>query len=254
MDRLAFNAAIAINEARTARQMMANELSNVSTPGFKRSFEAAMVSIKAEGPGFESRLQPQSLNVDNINMRPGSMMSTGRDLDIALNEKAVLGVTSTDGQLAFTRRGDLSLTANGVLQIGTGQIVRGQNGGPITIPPGFKISINPDGSVFAVNPAQVGVAQPVLIDRLLMRDASNTPLERREDGLYKVSGQPAGTDIQGGSNFTSLSPRTLEGSNVNALEVMVKLMDQSRSFEQNVNVIKQSKDTDESGASMMRAS
>jgi flagellar basal-body rod protein FlgF len=51
-----------------------------------------------------------------------------------------------------------------------------------------------------------------------------------------------------------LSPRTLEGSNVNALEVMVKLMDQSRSFEQNVNVIKQSKDTDESGASMMRAS
>jgi flagellar basal-body rod protein FlgF len=171
-----------------------------------------------------------------------------------LNDKAVLGVTSTDGQLAFTRRGDLSLTANGVLQIGTGQIVRGQNGGPITIPPGFKISINPDGSVFAANPAQAGVIQPVLIDRLLMRDASNTPLERREDGLYKVSGQPAGTDIQGGSNFTSLSPRTLEGSNVNALEVMVKLMDQSRSFEQNVNVIKQSKDTDESGASMMRAS
>jgi flagellar basal-body rod protein FlgF len=208
MDRLAFNAAIAINEARTARQMMTNELSNVSTPGFKRSFEAAMVSVKAEGPGFESRLQPQSLNVDNINMRPGSMMSTGRDLDIALNDKAVLGVTSTDGQLAFTRRGDLSLTANGVLQIGTGQIVRGQNGGPITIPPGFKISINPDGSVFAANPAQAGVIQPVLIDRLLMRDASNTPLERREDGLYKVSGQPAGTDIQGGSNFTSLSPRT----------------------------------------------
>ena len=254
MDRLAFNAAIAINEARTARQMMTNELSNVSTPGFKRSFEAAMVSVKAEGSGFESRLQPQSLNVDNIIMRPGSLMSTGRDLDIALNDKAVLGVTSTDGQLAFTRRGDLSLTANGVLQIGTGQIVRGQNGGPITIPPGFKISINPDGSVFAANPAQAGVIQPVLIDRLLMRDASNTPLERREDGLYKVSGQPAGTDIQGGSNFTSLSPRTLEGSNVNALEVMVKLMDQSRSFEQNVNVIKQSKDTDESGASMMRAS
>jgi len=45
----------------------------------------------------------------------------------------------------------------------------------------------------------------------------------------------------------------LEGSNVNALEVMVKLIEQSRSFEQNVNVIKQSKDADESGASMMRA-
>ena len=49
MDRLAFNAAIAINEQRTARQMMTNELSNVSTPGFKRSFEAAMVSVKEIG-------------------------------------------------------------------------------------------------------------------------------------------------------------------------------------------------------------
>ena len=254
MDRLAFNAAIAINEARTSRQMMTNELSNVSTPGFKRSFEAAMISIKAEGPGFESRLQPQSLNVDNINMRPGSMMSTGRDLDIALNGKAVLGVTANDGQLAFTRRGDLSLTANGVLQIGTGQMVQGQNGGPITIPPGFNITINSDGSIYAKNPAQGGAAPAVLIDRLLMRDANNTPLERRQDGLYQVTGKPPGTDIQGNGIFTTLSARTLEGSNVNALEVMVKLMEQSRSFEQNVNVIKQSKDADESGASMMRAS
>lgn len=253
MDRLAFNAAIAINEQRTARQMMTNELANVSTPGFKRSFEAAMVSVKAQGPGFESRLQPQSLSIDNINMRPGSMMSTGRDLDIALNGKAVLGVTSNDGQLTFTRRGDLSLTANGVLQIGTGQIVRGENGGPITIPPGFKVTINPDGSVYASNPAQQGPNAGVLIDRLLMRDSTNTPLERRPDGLYQVTGKPPGTDIPVGNAINTLSPKTLEGSNVNALEVMVKLMEQSRSFEQNVNVIKQSKDADESGASMMRA-
>jgi len=41
---------------------------------------------------------------------------------------------------------------------------------------------------------------------------------------------------------------------VNAMEVMVKLMDQSRSFEMQVNVIKQSKDVDEAGGSMMRAS
>jgi flagellar basal-body rod protein FlgF len=181
------------------------------------------------------------------------MMSTGRDLDIALNGKAVLGVTSNDGQLTFTRRGDLSLTANGVLQIGTGQIVRGENGGPITIPPGFKVTINPDGSVYASNPAQQGPNAGVLIDRLLMRDSTNTPLERRPDGLYQVTGKPPGTDIPAGNAINTLSPKTLEGSNVNALEVMVKLMEQSRSFEQNVNVIKQSKDADESGASMMRA-
>ncbi len=82
MDRLAFNAAAAINEGRTARQMTTNELANVATPGFKRSFEAAMLTLKVQGAGFESRLQPQAFSTDNINMRPGVIIKTGRDLDI----------------------------------------------------------------------------------------------------------------------------------------------------------------------------
>ena len=254
MDRLAFNAVANINEQRVARQMTTNELANVSTPGFKRSFEAAMRPIQVEGPGFETRMQPQAQSTDNINLKPGSMMATGNDLDIALNGQAVMGVTSPDGTLAFTRRGDLKLTATGALENGAGHLVRGQGGGPITIPPGFKVNITNDGSVFAINPAQAGPAAPVLIDRILMRDASQTPLDRRTDGLFQVVGKPPGTDIAAvaGAPLPSLTAKTLEGSNVNPLEVMVKLMEQSRSFEQQVNVIKQSKDADEAGASMMK--
>ncbi len=253
MDRLAFNAAAAINEMRTSRQMTTNELANVSTPGFKRSFESAMMTLKVQGAGFESRLQPQAFSSDNINMKPGTVLKTGRDLDVAMDEQAVMGVSAPNGELAFTRRGDLRLNGNGVLETGVGAMVRGQNGGPITIPPGFLININKDGAVFATNPGQPGVAAPVLIDRIMLRDASQTPLERREDGLYRVVGKP-NEDIPITGKLTTLSPETLEGSNVNAMEVMVKLMDQSRSFEMQVNVIKQSKDVDESGGSMMRAS
>ncbi len=253
MDRLAFNAAAAISEMRTARQMTTNELANVSTPGFKRSFESAMMTLKVQGAGFESRLQPQAFSSDNINMKPGTVLKTGRDLDVAMDEQAVMGVSAPNGELAFTRRGDLRLNGNGVLETGVGAMVRGQNGGPITIPPGFLININKDGAVFATNPGQPGVAAPVLIDRIMLRDASQTPLERREDGLYRVVGKP-NEDIPITGKLTTLSPETLEGSNVNAMEVMVKLMDQSRSFEMQVNVIKQSKDVDESGGSMMRAS
>ncbi|MEO0029637.1 MAG: Flagellar basal-body rod protein FlgF [Pseudomonadota bacterium] len=253
MDRLAFNAAAAINEMRTSRQMTTNELANVATPGFKRSFESAMMTLKVQGAGFESRLQPQAYSSDNINMKPGTVLKTGRDLDVAMDEQAVMGVSAPNGELAFTRRGDLRLNGNGVLETGVGAMVRGQNGGPITIPPGFLININKDGAVFATNPGQPGVAAPVLIDRILLRDASQTALERREDGLYRVVGKP-NEDIPITGKLTTLSPETLEGSNVNAMEVMVKLMDQSRSFEMQVNVIKQSKDVDESGGSMMRAS
>ena len=77
MDRLAFNAVAAINEQRVARQVTANELANVSTPGFKRSYEVAMRAIKVEGPGLETRLQPQAVSTDVVSMRPGTMMVTG---------------------------------------------------------------------------------------------------------------------------------------------------------------------------------
>jgi flagellar basal-body rod protein FlgF len=254
MDRLAFNAAAAINEMRTARQMTTNELANVATPGFKRSFESAMLTMKVQGSGFESRLQPQAYASDNINMKPGVIVKTGRDLDVAMDAQTVMGVTAPNGELAFTRRGDLKLNGSGVLEMGTGALVRGQNGGPITIPPGFFVKISKDGSIFATNPSQAGVAAPVLIDKILLRDASQVSLERREDSLYKIVGKPANEDIPVTGNLATLTPETLEGSNVNAMEVMVKLMDQSRSFEMQVNVIKQNKDVDESGGSMMRAS
>ena len=254
MDRLAFNAAAAINEMRVGRQMTTNELANVATPGFKRSFESAMLTLKVQGAGFESRLQPQSYASDNINMKPGVIIKTGRDLDVAMDGQTVMGVTASNGELAFTRRGDLKLNGKGVLEMGTGALVRGQSGGPITIPPGFFVKISKDGSIYATNPTQVGVAAPVLIDKILLRDASQVSLERREDSLYKIVGKPNNEDIPLTGNLATLTPETLEGSNVNAMEVMVKLMDQSRSFEMQVNVIKQNKDVDESGGTMMRAS
>ena len=255
MDRLAFNASAAIAESRTAQHMVNNELANVSTPGFKRSFESAMVSVKAEGAGFSSRIQPKSLNVDTIIMTAGiALIATGNDLDIAMNDKAVLGVSGKDGTVAYTRRGDLRVSAKGILETGNGHAVLGQGGSPISIPPGFKAVINTDGAIYADNPTNVGVAKPVLIDRLMLRDAEGIKLSRRTDGLFGVEGKPNGAEIPSSKALLTVNPKCLEGSNVNALSVMVRLMDLSRSFEMNVNVIKQSKDSDESGATMMRNS
>jgi flagellar basal-body rod protein FlgF len=255
MDRLAFNASAAIAESRTAQHMVNNELANVSTPGFKRSFESAMVSVTAVGAGFSSRIQPKSLNVDTIIMTAGiALIATGNDLDIAMNDKAVLGVSGKDGTVAYTRRGDLRVSAKGILETGNGHAVLGQGGSPISIPPGFKAVINTDGAIYADNPSNVGVAKPVLIDRLMLRDAEGIKLSRRTDGLFGVEGKPNGAEIPSSKALLTVNPKCLEGSNVNALSVMVRLMDLSRSFEMNVNVIKQSKDSDESGATMMRNS
>lgn len=254
MDRLAFNAVAAINEQRVARQMSTNELANVSTVGFKRSYEASIRAIQVTGSGLATRFQPQSFTEDYISMKAGAVMATGNDLDVAMSGNTVMGVTATDGTLAFTRRGDLRVNANGALENGSGFLVRGQGGGAITIPPGLKITIKADGSIFGTDPAQGANTPSVPLGNLLMRDSTGTKLQRREDGLFKVSEGTPGQDIPPGPNLPNLTPGALEGSNVNALTVMVKLMDQSRSFEQQVNMIKQSKSCDESGATMLKPS
>jgi len=251
MDRLAFNASAAINEQRLARQVLAHEMANINTAGFKRSYEVSLRAFKAEGQGFDSRHQPQVISKDQIQLKAGPLIATGRDLDILMNDATVLGVTAPNGELAFTRRGDLRLNANGVLETGAGHVVRGEDG-PINVPPGFKINISSDGGVYAVDPAQPGVPQPVLITRLFLRDASQQPLARREDGLFRPDGLAAGADFATGGLPTSVTTKALEGSNVNPMEAMVKLIEQSRSFEHQVRMIKESKSNDESGASMMK--
>jgi len=237
-----------------ARQMSTNEMANATTVGFKRSFESSVRAIEVEGAGLKTRFQPQSFTEDFISMKAGPVMVTGNDLDISLSAHSVLGVTAPDGTLAFTRRGDLRVNAAGALETGNGNVVRAQGGGALTVPLGVKVTINADGSVYGIDPAQAGTVQPVLIANLLLRDASTTPLQRREDGLFAVAGAPKGEDITPGPIKPGLTSGALEGSNVNAISVMVKMMDQARSFEQQVNMIKESKTCDESGATMMKSS
>ena len=104
MDRLAFNAAASVNEQRLARQVLAHEIANVNTTGFKRSYEVVLQAYKADGQGFDSRHQPQIVSKDQIQLKPGPLIATGRDLDILLNDSTVLGVNAPNGETAFTRR------------------------------------------------------------------------------------------------------------------------------------------------------
>ncbi len=251
MDRLVFTSNATIKEQTLVRQVLVNELANVSTIGFKSSYDVALQSVKVEGAGFDSRYQAQTVSRDLIRMDAGPVMATGRPMDVAMADGAVLAVQGSDGVLAFTRRGDLKVNIQGQLENGSGHLVLGENG-PITIPPGLMVNINVDGSVFARNPAQEGAAADVLIDRLRLRDASSTSLARRSDGLFKIAEKPDGTDIDITGLELRVIPQALESSNVSAIEAMTRLMNQSRSFETQIKIIKETKSLDESGASMMK--
>ena len=93
----------------------------------------------------------------------------------------------------------------------------------------------------------------MLVGQLRLRDASSVSLSRREDGLFKVSEKPDGTDIALTESLPKVIPQALEGSNVSAVEAMTRLIDHSRSFETQIRIIKEMKGLDESGSSMMKA-
>jgi flagellar basal-body rod protein FlgF len=92
----------------------------------------------------------------------------------------------------------------------------------------------------------------VLVANLFLKDASNTPLERRHDGLFQVENQAPGADFATGPEQVSVTSQALEGSNVNPIDAMVKMIEQSRSFEHQVQMIKEGKSNDESGSTMLK--
>jgi flagellar basal-body rod protein FlgF len=251
MDRLAFTAVRGIAEKALSRQQMTNELANVSTVGFKRSFDTIVKAIKLEGKGFETRIHPYAVPSERINLDGGQLMFTGRKSDVAMLGQTVMGVEAPNGDLAFTRRGDLRPDTQGTLVNGSGHIIQGE-GGPIVVPPGFQVFISKEGGVYATDPAQGAENAPVQVGQLLLRDASETPLKRREDGLFEPLTGPG--DFTSGNRPVGVTTEVVEGSNVNAAEAMIRLIDHARSFEVAMKVISESKSIDESGSSMLRGS
>ncbi len=255
MDRLVFTANTAMSESRLDRQAMTHELANVSTIGFKKAYEIANRAVRVEGDGFDSRFLPRALTSDTVNLDPGPRMVTGRNLDIAMDNETVLGVLGDDDSLAWTRRGDLQIDAEGFLSTAEGHAVLDASNAPVQLPVGsVDFRFTSDGSLYAANPA-APEAGDVLITQILIKDASQTRLGRREDGLLKpVTNSEDGMDFETGPEPASITPGTLEGSNVSAVKAMVKFIDHMRSFEMQTKIIKEMKDNDASGAAMMRLS
>ena len=106
-----------VKQLMRAQAVNANNLANASTDGFKAEI-AFMVTSQRMG---------SLASVPDLSS--GSIKSTGRDLDVAVNGEGWIAVVGADGTEAYSRRGDLHIDAFGQLSNGAGQLVLG-NGGP----------------------------------------------------------------------------------------------------------------------------
>ncbi|MEK9528764.1 MAG: flagellar basal body rod C-terminal domain-containing protein [Gammaproteobacteria bacterium] len=234
---------------------MTNDLANLSTVGYKRASQTRPSSAFLNGPGFPSRFQPvvQS-RVEFVEIGSGPFQETGESLHVAMNDKTVMSVQAANGDVAFTRRGDMRISPDGFLELSNGLLVLGEGGAPITAPADSLLTIAPDGQVFS-SLIQTPDVAPVAIGQLGLRDASGVNLVRRQDGLFEAEGSNGqGGDFATGPNLASVQSGALEGSDANAVEIMVNLLDFYRSFETQMKVIKSIEELDQNGAQMMQVS
>jgi len=244
MDRLIHTALSGMRGAMARQTVISNNIANANTAGFRSEMSAAR-SLWIRGPGLQTRASA-SEEVVSANMRPGTVSATGRDLDIAMAGDALLAVQAEDGSEAYTRRGDLQQSASGLVTTADGRPVLGE-GGPLTLPPADSIQIAEDGVVWIV-PVGGDPNAPQQIDRLKLASPVGSQIRKHVDGLFRVEGG----GILPSDPQARVTPRSLEGSNVEVSQALIEMIEASRSWDTQVQMITQVRDMDTAAADLMR--
>jgi flagellar basal-body rod protein FlgF len=204
--------------------VIANNIANASTPGFKREtakFEEFITHVRPS----ETQKGPQALSFVKDagvvrDLGQGEMTSTGASLDFAINGKGFFAVQTPNG-MRYTRDGHFSLNQDGQLVTSDGYAVQG-DGGNITITPDDgNVSVGPDGTISSIlNGAsnQIGKLQ-------VMSFTSERAMTKQGANLYST------TQTATPSTESTVAQRMLEGSNVRPVIEISHMVEVMRAYQ-----------------------
>ena len=206
--------------------IIAHNLANVSTVGFKRRCNAFSQSLEAQNPESYS---PGTIDLNStFDFSQGGIVETGRPLDFALHGKGFFVIETPEGPL-YTRNGIFSTNQNSQIVDSLGRIVAGQ-AGPITIPANVGISqlnVSDDGTIGA---GEIAIGKFRLVDF----NDNESKLLPTGDSCYlmpDVNIQP--TDAQN----IIVKQGYQEASNVQIIEELVDMILVSRLYEANMDTL-----------------
>jgi flagellar basal-body rod protein FlgF len=244
MDRLIYSSLSAMRASMARQTATANNIANAETPGFRADM-AETQALWMRGAGSDSRAVA-SEEVLNADMKSGTVMATGRTLDVAANGDAMFVVQSEEGEEAYTRRGDLQVGDSGMLTTGDGRPVMG-TGGPIILPPSDSISIDGQGRITII-PAGGDATQPQEVGQLRLVSPKGSDVVKGMDNLFRVRGGGTLPD----DPDASCKSGHLEGSNVSTTKALVEMIDASRSWDMQLKLISDARTNDEAAANLMK--
>ena len=159
-----------------------------------------------------------------------------------------MAIQGADGEEAYSRRGDLTVDNLGQLTDGAGRPILGNNG-PIAVPPFSEIEIGKDGTI-SIQPLGQPPNALAIVDRIKLVQVDEEQLYKAPDGMLRL---PEGVDAEISGEIQLLSG-TLESSNVNTIETMVRMIDLARRFEAQIKMMETSEENARSMTSVMRIS
>ena len=233
---------------QTNVEVIANNLANMNTTGFKvqRAEFQDLLYQNIERPGAATSeantVLPSGIQI-GVGVRTGAiyritgqgnLASTGNPYDLAIQGPGYFRIQMPDGTDAFTRDGSLSLSPEGQLVNGKGYVVAPG----IAVPQGaLSVTINATGQVQAL---VAGQTAPQTLGQLeLTRFPNEGGLQAMGDNLFSetaASGAPL-TGLAGSAGYGTLQQGFLETSNVNAVQEITNLITAQRAYEMNSKVI-----------------
>jgi flagellar basal-body rod protein FlgG len=226
---------------------ISNNLANASTVGFKRDravFEDLLYQIQRQ-PGAQNTEEtqlPSGLQLGTgvrivgtqKQFTEGNLQVTGQALDVAIDGRGFLPILQPNGEIAYTRNGQLHLNADGQMVNASGLLLQPV----ITVPQDARtVTIGSDGTVSAMI---AGDPAPQVLGSLEIIDFVNPGgLEATGGNLFLETGSSGApvTGIPGQNGMGEIVQGTLEGSNVNIVEEMVNMITTQRAYEMNSKVI-----------------
>ena len=247
MDASLWVAKTGLDAQQTRMNVIANNLANVNTTGFKRDravFEDLLYqNIRQAGgqtgadtqaaTGFQLGTGVRVMATEKI-VAQGNMQTTENSLDIAIAGDGYFQVAQPDGTIAYTRDGNFNLDNAGQIVTGSGQLLQPA----ITVPANASsVTIGQDGTVSVE--LQAGGGAQVLGQLQLARFINSAGLQAMGQNLLKetpASGAPQ-VGNPGADGIGVLMQGALEASNVNVVEEMVSMIETQRAYEINSKAI-----------------
>jgi len=219
MDPLTATAASGLRARMESLDLLANNVANASTGGYKADREFYSLYVAPEAQDNDPNATMPLIEKPWVDMSQGTVHSTGNPLDVALNGKGFFAVQGPGGPL-YTRNGNFRLAADGKLVTSDGYPLRTPKGAAMTVQPARPIEILSDGTV-KQDGAVIGQLEVVDFTSTAGLSKQGSNYFRQADPNARPSA-PAGTVVEQGK---------LEASNSGAAEAAVRLIGVMRQFE-----------------------